>query len=145
MMNNRLKAMFSLKSKVTVYIPATVDVDKEINNTEYVNRAATLLSECFGGATSTDALGYWVSNTSGLVKEHTTMVFAYAGEEDLKKNLDHVIDFCEMLKDEMKQEAIAMELNGEMFFIQSIKQKINSCAIDYKRAKMEDRKNAKIN
>lgn len=115
--NARLKNMFSLRSKITVYIPATVSINKEIDNTEYVNRAATLLSECFGGATSTEALGYWTSPTAGLVKENTTMVFAYAGEEDLKKNLDKVIDFCEGLKIEMSQDAIALELNGEMFFI----------------------------
>ena len=83
--NNRLKAMFSLKSKITVYIPATVNINETIDNTEFVNKAATLLSECFGGATSTEALGYWVSDTAGLVKENTTMVFAYAGEDDLKK------------------------------------------------------------
>lgn len=115
--NNRLKAMFSLKSKITVYIPATVNINKTIDNTEFVNKAATLLSECFGGATSTEALGYWVSDTAGLVKENTTMVFAYAGEDDLKKNLDKVIDFCQDLKTEMKQDAVALELNGEMFFI----------------------------
>jgi hypothetical protein len=115
--NNRLKAMFSLKSKITVYIPATVNINETIDNTEFVNKAATLLSECFGGATSTEALGYWVSDTAGLVKENTTMVFAYAGEDDLKKNLDKVIDFCQDLKTEMKQDAVALELNGEMFFI----------------------------
>ena len=115
--NNRLKAMFSLKSKITVYIPATVNINETIDNTEFVNKAATLLSECFGGATSTEALGYWVSDTAGLVKENTTRVFAYAGEDDLKKNLDKVIDFCQDLKTEMKQDAVALELNGEMFFI----------------------------
>lgn len=115
--NNRLKAVFSLKSKITVYIPATVNINETIDNTEFVNKAATLLSECFGGATSTEALGYWVSDTAGLVKENTTMVFAYAGEDDLKKNLDKVIDFCQDLKTEMKQDAVALELNGEMFFI----------------------------
>lgn len=117
MMNARLKNMFSLKSKITVYIPATVDINKKINNKEYVDRAATLLSDCFGGATSTDALGYWTSPTAGLVKEKTTMVFAYAGENELKENLDKVIDFCENLKVEMAQDAVALELNGEMFFI----------------------------
>lgn len=117
MTNSRLKAMFSLKSKITVYIPATVNINETIDNTEFVNRAATLLSECFGGATSTEALGYWVSDTAGLVKENTTMVFAYAGEDDLKKNLDRVIDFCQSLKEEMKQDAVALELNGEMYFI----------------------------
>ena len=69
--NNRLKAIFSLKSKITVYIPATVNINETIDNTEFVNKAATLLSECFGGATSTEALGYWVSDTAGLVKERS--------------------------------------------------------------------------
>lgn len=117
MKNARLKNMFSLRSKITVYVPATININKEIDNTEYVNQAATLLSDCFGGATSTEALGYWTSPTAGLVKEKTTMVFAYAAEEDLRNNLDKVIDFCEGLKEEMKQDAVALELNGEMFFI----------------------------
>lgn len=118
MTNARLKNMFSLRSKITVYIPATVNINEEIDNTEYVNRAATLLSNCFGGATSTEALGYWTSPTAGLVKENTTMVFAYAAESDLKEKLDKVIDFCQELKEEMKQDAVALELNGEMFFIE---------------------------
>lgn len=117
MMNARLKNVFSLSSKVTVYVPATIDIDKEIDNKEFVDRAATLLSDCFGGATSTDALGYWTSPTAGLVKERTTMVFAYASEKDLRNKLDQVIDLCEDLKKEMTQDAIALEINGEMFFI----------------------------
>lgn len=117
MTNARLKNVFHLRSKVTVYIPATININENIDNTEYVNRAATLLSDCFGGATSTEALGYWTSPTAGLVKENTTMVFAYASEEDLHNKLDKVIDFCEELKKEMSQDAIALELNGEMYFI----------------------------
>lgn len=41
MMNARLKNVFSLSSKVTVYVPATVDIDKEIDNKKFVDRAAT--------------------------------------------------------------------------------------------------------
>lgn len=36
MMNARLKNVFSLSSKVTVYVPATIDIDKEIDNKEFV-------------------------------------------------------------------------------------------------------------
>lgn len=85
-----------------------MNINEAIDNSKFVDAAATLLSDCFGGATSTEALGYWVSDTAGLVKENTTMVFAYAGK---------VIDFCESLKIEMSQDAVALELNGEMFFI----------------------------
>ena len=115
--NAKLQNVFKLSSKVVVYIPSTTDIDKEIDNTSHVNDCASLLSDCFGGATSTQALGYWVSNTAGLVKEKTTMVFAYASESDLNTKIDVVIDYCEELKAELKQDAIALEINGEMYFI----------------------------
>ena len=115
--NKKLKNCFKLSSKITVYIPSTTDINKEIDNTKYVNKTATLLSECFGGATSTPALGYWTSPTAGLVKEKTTLVFAYADENSLNENLEKVIDWCENLKTELSQDAIALELNGEMYFI----------------------------
>ena len=115
--NAKLQNMFKLSSKVTVYIPSTKNINEVINNTQYINQCATLLSECFGGATSTPALGYWMSNTAGLVKENTTMVFAYASDTDLQANIEKVITFCENLKAELKQDAIALEINGEMYFI----------------------------
>lgn len=118
MINNaKLQHMFKLSSKVTVYIPSTTDINKQIDNSQYVNSCASLLSECFGGATSTPALGYWLSPAVGLVKENTTVVFAYASESDLQNNLDKVVDYCENLKTELSQDAIALEINGEMYFI----------------------------
>ena len=53
----KLKDLIPLKSKITVYVPATVDINKEIDNTAQVERVARLLSECFGGATSSPARG----------------------------------------------------------------------------------------
>lgn len=113
----RLKNMFKLSSKITVYIPSTTDIDKETDTTAYVDSCATLLSNCFGGATATNALGCWTSPTAGLVKEKTTLVFAYCTTEQLDEHIEKVIDFCMNMKTELKQDAIAMELNGEMYFI----------------------------
>jgi len=115
--NSKLKNAFKLSSRITLYVPATVNINEEINNTQYVDKAASLFSECFGGSTSTPALGYWMSNTQGLVKEKTTIVFAYCNDESLNNNIDKVVEFCEYLKKEMSQDAIALEINGEMYFI----------------------------
>lgn len=114
MKNARLEKIFKLSHKVTVYIPATVNINIEIDNKPYVDKMAQIMSDAFGGATSTPAVGYWMSDTAGLVKESTTMVFAYAA--DLEK-LDAVIDYCEELKKELTQDAIALEVDGEMYFI----------------------------
>lgn len=114
--NSKLQNLFKLSSKVTVIVPATININEKIDNTPYVDKVASLLSDCFGGATATTTLGYWKSTAMGLVKEKSTTVFAYCSEADLQNNIDKVID-CESLKTEMTQDAIALEINGEMYFI----------------------------
>lgn len=114
MKNSKLEKLFTLSHKVTVYVPSTVEINKEIDNAEYVDEVASLLSSLFGGATSSQAIGYWNSPTAGLVKEKTTIVFAFA--ESLEK-IDLVIDKCEELKNILKQDAIALEIDGQMYFI----------------------------
>ena len=113
----RLKNIFKLSSKITLYIPSTKEVNREIDNTEHVEQAAKLFSWLFGGSTSTPGLGYWISNKKGLVKEKVDLVFAYASEKDLREKIDQVIDYAERLKKELSQESIALEINGEMYFI----------------------------
>lgn len=115
--NYTFKDTFTLSQKLTVYIPATTDVNKKIDNTVYVDKCAAMLSEYFGGATSCAALGYWMSPEYGLVKEATTQVFAYCADEALRDHIQDVINFCENLKVELSQECIALELNNEMHFI----------------------------
>lgn len=115
--NAKLQNLFKLSSKVTVIVPATININEEIDNTPYVDDVAKLLSECFGGATATQTIGYWTSPTAGLVKEKSTTVFAYCSEADLQANIEKVIDKCIELKEAMAQDAIALEINGEMYFI----------------------------
>lgn len=116
-MKNTLKNMFKLSSKITVYVPSTCDISKEADTQKYIDSCAVLLSDSFGGATSCEAVGYWNSPSAGLVREKSTMIFAYCSDEDLKKHIDDVINFCLNMKKELSQDAIALELNGEMYFI----------------------------
>lgn len=117
MKNSKLQNLFKLSSKITVIVPSTININEEIDNTKQVDKVATLLSNLFGGATASQTLGYWNSPSVGLVKEKSVTVFAYCKELDLNNNIDKVIDLCEELKKEMKQDAIALEINGEMYFI----------------------------
>lgn len=117
MKNKKLINMFKLSSKVTIYVPSTKDINIQVDTSEWVEATATLLSNCFGGATSTKALGYWTSPQAGLVKEKSTMVFAYCSDNDLQEHIEDVIELCETMKKELSQDAIALEINGEMYFI----------------------------
>ena len=117
MKETKLAALIPLKSKITVYVPATVNVNEAVDNSAQVERVARLLSSAFGGATASPVRGYWVSAEGSLVAEHTTMVFAYCDTADAEKYIDDVVTLCVELKHEMGQEAIALEYNGAMYFI----------------------------
>lgn len=116
-MSKTLANLIPLSHKITIYIPATINDangSHPIDNTAYVDKTATFLSDTFGGATCTDAVGYWLSSERGLERENTKMIFAYA--ENLE-SIDAVVELCEELKKELNQDAIALEIDNQMYFI----------------------------
>lgn len=117
MTNKRLEKLQPLRHRVAIYVPGTNGVNTAADNARYVKMAAATLSNLFGGATATPAIGYWMSDAAGLVEEKTTIVYAYAGNEALEDKLGAVIEFCEGMKEELKQEAISLELDSALYFI----------------------------
>lgn len=116
-MSKALTNLIPLSHKITVYVPATIndaDGSHAIDNTAYVDKTAALLSDTFGGATCTDCIGYWMSSDRGLERENTKMIFAYAESLD---PIDTIIEWCEDLKCELNQDAIALEIDNQMYFI----------------------------
>ena len=69
--NSKLENLFKLSSKITVIVPATKNINEEIDNTPYVDRVASLLSDLFGGATATTTLGYRNNNTRLPQQQHS--------------------------------------------------------------------------
>lgn len=115
--NMKLKAAIELACSVKVYVPSTTDVDVVTDTQEWVDHFLKLLSEEFGGATSTPALGAWISDTGALVKEDVTIVFAYCTQDDLQKNIGAVIEGAELMKSDLHQEAIAVEINNKLYLL----------------------------
>lgn len=113
MITKRLEKLQPLRHRVAIYVPGTNGVNTAADNARYVRMAAALLSDAFGGATATPAVGYWMSESAGLVAEATTVVYAYA----TNTALDDVIDFCDGMKTELHQEAIALAIDDSMYFI----------------------------
>jgi hypothetical protein len=100
-----LKNCIKLSCQVKVYIPSTINVKESVDSSEWIDKALELLSNEFGGATSTSALGAWVSNQGELVKEGVTVVFAYANQDKLEWSINKIYDFCLSMKQALSQEA----------------------------------------
>lgn len=104
-------------NQVSVFIPTTVEVNQTLDTSEYVKQTLDFLGERFGGATCKEAQGVWNSDEAGLVGEKVFIVHTYATQGDLNKYLDEVVEFIEKLKQELKQEAMALEINQKLTLI----------------------------
>lgn len=115
--NHELKDQFHLDHVVKLYVPSTYDVDQPIDNTPYVNRTLEKFSGIFGGATAIDGQGAWLSDEKKLVKEKVTIVYSF-GEKLDRKTMNQVVDYAKLLKEEMKQSAVSLEVDGKLYFIE---------------------------
>lgn len=96
-------------------MPSTTDTDHPADNRQQVEEVAAKLSAMFGGATATEARGYWVSQSAGLVGEAVTIVYSNAAAEDIENHAAEIVAICQKIKREMEQEAVSLEINGELF------------------------------
>jgi len=108
---------YNMDNKVSVYVPSTVNVNQRINNKKQVVSIIKQMSLLFGGATSYECVGGWVADNGDIVTEKVNIVYSFCDKKSLKDNLSKVINICQQIKKEMKQEAVTLEVNGKATFI----------------------------
>lgn len=110
-----------LNHRISVYVPSTYEGNKpaRMMQRRATKKAARRLSQLFGGATATNALGYWVSSEKGLIAEKQVIVYSACTEEDKQTKLQAVLTFAQALCKWMKQEAVTVEIDGELTFIEA--------------------------
>ena len=116
-MKKSLKNLIVLESNLKIYVPSTINVNENFDNTLIVDNTLKLLSGYFGGSTSYAAIGCWNSINNGLIKENVIICESYCKEIDLKKHIETIIEYCEDLKNTLKQEAISLEVNNRLYFV----------------------------
>ena len=114
---NILNYCLMLSHIFKIYVPSTTDVNTPTDNAEKVRNTLVFLSDMFGGATATPARGAWVSNSAGLVLEDVTICYAFCTLGGKLRNRRRVMQYAARLRDEMKQEAISVEIDGRLYFV----------------------------
>ncbi len=104
-------------NQIAVFIPTTYEVNKPVDTTRYIDETLAFLGKRFGGATSEEVKGIWNSNEIGLVGERLFKVHTYATAGDLQKELNDVIEYVSGMKEDLKQEAMAIEINQRLTLI----------------------------
>jgi len=106
-----------LTARVDIYVPATDGVNTAADTAAHVDGVAATLSAWFGGATIAPGAGCWVSDAVGLVKEATTVVYAYCTPEQLEARAADLRQMCADLAADLHQECIGVSLCGKMYFV----------------------------
>ena len=107
----------SLTHSIGIFIPSPLDVNSAVDNSVQVKATLAFLGSIFGGATSSEADGVWRSEDSGLVTEQVTIVRTFVSKQALEAHLDSVLSFATVLKRDMRQEAVALDVDNQLLLV----------------------------
>jgi antirestriction protein len=112
--------MFHLPMEIAVYVPSTKNVDQNITATELRERVKEVekyLAETFGGFTSSEKVGGYLSNKSSVVKEKVVPVTAFATKDAFEKNKSKLVNKLSVWAKKWSQEAIGLEFEGDLYYV----------------------------
>ena len=118
----RLSENFELPVEMAVYVPSTQEANQLINKREYqarIDDVRSFLSNIFGGYSSEEIDGGYVSTEKGLIQEDVTKVVAFATKENLEEKIGNVIEQIKRWCKAWGQESVGFEFEGDLFYISS--------------------------
>ena len=107
-----------MNHKIGLIIPSTVNVNEAASPEtvkKWVTCAKVQFAELFGGFTSHNAVGGWMS-AQGLVEEPVTVVASFTDDHGLSK-LGQVKAFAAKMGRALSQEAVALEVDHGLQFV----------------------------
>jgi hypothetical protein len=100
-----------------VYVPST-DLDQPVSETEFQSRideTQEKLSELFGGFTTTEGDGGYLSQEDGLISEPVMIVTTWANPEEYLDKLKELETFLQDKQQDWGQEVIGFEFENDFF------------------------------
>ena len=114
------KVGLHLPMEISVYVPSTKDANIPVSKAELnarVKEVKQYLATLFGGYSSSEILGGYVSTTGELIQEDVVKVISFATKQAYKENEATLIDKIADWSKEWSQEAIGLEIEGDLYYI----------------------------
>jgi hypothetical protein len=109
-----------LTQKLTVYIPSTMHAKTAPIQTTNAQRLIfkKFFSTQYGGYTETISTGGYFSETlNTTIEEKIFRISTNATAPDAIQSIEELLTLIQELKSEMKQEAVTLEINNQLYFI----------------------------
>ncbi|MDZ7604098.1 MAG: cyclic nucleotide-binding domain-containing protein [Cyclobacteriaceae bacterium] len=101
-------------NQIGIFIPSIRQDGTPTESAAFVDKTLDFLGKRFGGATCEEVKGVWNSHESGIVGEKVFKIYAYISAADLRKHMGDIVDFVRIIKGELRQEAMALEINHRL-------------------------------
>ena len=114
------KVGLHLPMEISVYVPSTKDANVPVSKTELnarVKEVKQYLATLFGGYSSSEIIGGYVSTTGELIQEDVVKVISFATNQASEENEATLIDKIADWSKEWSQEAIGLEIEGDLYYI----------------------------
>jgi len=99
---------------IGILIPTITEGGISADSSLYIDKTLDFLGKRFGGATCEEVKGVWNSKEIGLVGEKVYKIHTYVSAADLRKHMGEIVDYVRIIKSELRQEAIALEINHRL-------------------------------
>jgi len=114
------KKVTNLPYEIAVYVPSTQDVSGKVSKEvmkQRVDEVQKYLSGIFGGFSSSDVEGGYVTTKQELVKEDIVKVIAFSTKESFNENKHKLVAKISEWSKRWGQEAIGVEIEGDLLYI----------------------------
>ena len=103
---------------LSLYIPSTIDVNNNIDNTTYVNKYNNIIKKYFNADTTIEKTeGGWFSEDNNIVViEKITIINVNIKNIDENK-INFMLNLGLMVKHEMQQEGVSVTLNNSLMIV----------------------------
>ena len=105
------------ENKLSVIIPSTLDADKSINNTEYVEKYLLLLAEKYSDLSVEKSIGSWYSENLDKVIVEENCIITVSLKGATEKDINILLDLGLMVKEEMTQESVSVLVNDSLCLV----------------------------
>jgi hypothetical protein len=107
-----------LNHKIAVYVPSTINGNLPSNDLaeKWLKITKIRMANLFGGFTTFQTQGGYMSAEHGLIEEQITIVQSFTDDEGLTK-LPKVNELAMEIMHDMGQEVVSVEVDGTLNFI----------------------------
>ncbi len=116
--SNYQAKVWLLEHSLVIYVPTTIDVNTPLDTSMYVEQAKNLMAELFEGISWVEQGGMYKSALAGMVSENNFLVKSFMTRQALEKHLPAVLNFVGYLQKQLRQETMALEIDGKMVLLQ---------------------------